>query len=199
MSDDAGWLPTPDVGEPAEEVELTDIDLIDDLTHPVRGALMRRLRRPRTVAELAEELDVPVTRLYHHVNRLEQLGLIQVVATRRVGAVTERRYQVTAKSFKMGSSTFEELDGVELAHKVGALFDVAKIAMQRWFESGDHRTIDLEEDGLMSLSEVRMSPDRRRELVRRLRELIDEYHNDGDSDDGERTMLFVATHPTEGG
>lgn len=118
------------------------------------------------------------------------------MATRRVGAVTERRYQVTAKSFKMGTTTFEGLGGTELAYKVGAVFDVAKIAMQRYFESGKHHRVDLEDDSLVSLGEIRLSPERRRELVTRLRELIDEYHSD--ESEGERTVLFVATHPTDG-
>lgn len=193
VSDD--WQPTPEAAEPAAELVLEQLDLLDELTHPVRGAVVRRLRDPRTVAELAELLDAPVTRLYHHVNRLEQLGLIRVVATRRVGAVTERRYQAVARSFKVDPAAFEQLDGAELAHIFGALYDVAKIAMQRYFESGEHHRVDLEEEGFMSLAELELTPERRRRLVARLREVVDEFSDDRSDAGAERTVLFVATHP----
>jgi len=193
MSDD--WQPTPEAADPVAELVLANLELLDELTHPVRGAIVRRLREPRTVAELADQLDVPVTRLYHHVNRLEQLELIRVVATRRVGAVTERRYQSVARSFKVAPSSFDELDGAELAHIFGALYDVAKIAMQRYFESGEHRGVDLEEEGFMSLAELDLTAERRRELVARLREVLDEFGDEAGETGGERTMLFVAAHP----
>ncbi len=59
---DDGWTPVPDCGEPADRYMLQDLDLISEVTHPVRGLVLRRLRQPLTVAELAALLDVPITR-----------------------------------------------------------------------------------------------------------------------------------------
>ena len=84
--------------------------LMAEVTHPIRGRILRRLKEPHTVAEVAESLDAPVTRLYHHVNKLEQLGLIRVVATRRVAAVTERRYQVVARSYRIHRDMLDTMD-----------------------------------------------------------------------------------------
>jgi DNA-binding transcriptional ArsR family regulator len=185
-----GWSAI--AGEPAELFEMDDLALIDEVTHSVRGMIMRRLKEPHTVAELAELLDVPVTRLYHHVNRLEQLGLIRVVATRRVGAATERRYQVVAKSFALAPHLFDDGDSRALAKAMAALFDVAKIGLQKMVEGGGLRAADRKERSFLSLGEVHLGPDRLAELVHRLRELVEEYESE---EDGEPATLFIAAYP----
>lgn len=198
--DDTAWEPVDGPSEPDEARLMENTDLIPDLTHPVRGTILRRLRRPRTVAQLADALDVPITRLYHHVNRLEGLGMIRVVATRRVGAVTERRYQVTARSWKFSDGAFEQLQPAEMSQALGALFDVAKVGMQRELESGALSFTsgeDPEEHFLLSLGELRLTEDRRRELLDQLRTIIDSFADDADEDDPTttRTTLFLAAYP----
>ena len=82
-----------------------DVYLIDDLetlrllTQPLRLRLLEALRtssEPMAVKELAAALGVPQTRLYHHVNLLEERGLIRVAQTRLVSGIVEKRYVVTA-------------------------------------------------------------------------------------------------------
>lgn len=196
-----GWVPVAGAGEPDEIHHLDDLDLVAHVTHPVRGAVLRRLREPRTVAEVATAMEVPVTRLYHHVNKLEQAGLIRVVATRQVAAVTERRYQAAGRSFRIARSLVETSDDRELALALSSLFDVAKLGFQRTVESGLYSDIDhLEEHSILSLGELALSPDRRRELILRLRELIEEFCSDLDLDDpgAEHIGLFVAAYPEPG-
>ena len=53
--------------------------------------------------------------------------------------------------------------------------------------------VDFHEDrALLSLGEVRLSPARRSELMRRLRGVIEDYQSDAD---GESTTLFIAVYP----
>jgi DNA-binding transcriptional ArsR family regulator len=195
---DDGWVPVAGVDGPDERLDLDDLGLLADVTHPVRGKLLRRLKHPRTVAELAALLDVPVTRLYHHVNRLEQLGLVRVVATRRVGAVTERRYQVAARSIGVSHELVETSDAGEMADAMGSLFDVAKVGLQREIESGAHLGLArLDLDSTLSLAELRLSPDRRRELIARLEDIIGDFSSDAADDEpaGETMILFIAAYP----
>ena len=164
---DDGWVSSPEAAPIAERLDLDDIDLLGELTHEARGAILRRLRNPRTVAELAASMEAPVTRLYHHVNRLHDLGLIQVVATRQVAAVTERRYQVVARSFGVDPDILDSLDPRELAVALGGLFDVAKLGFQRMVEStgSEYLSADREAMSTLSLAEKFLSPERHRELV----------------------------------
>jgi DNA-binding transcriptional ArsR family regulator len=194
-----GWTPVEGVGEPAEVLELDAVDLLAEATHPVRSRIMRALRRPRTVAEVAKLLDVPVTRLYHHVNRLEDLGFVRVVATRRVAAVTERRYQVVAMSMRLAPELFESSDRRELAMALGSLFDLSKHSLQREIEHGDLADWDSVDNGsVLSHSQIVVSPERRAELAERLQELLDEFtsNHEEDESEGERIELFVALFPT---
>lgn len=214
MVDDPGttptgaWQPTDDAGEPLDKLEVADLARLADISHPMRGRLLRRLRHPRTVAELADEIGVPVTRLYHHVNRLEELGFIRVVATRRVAARTERRYQVTAKTVSISNELLQSSDPVELAQALGTVFDVAKLDLQRSVEAGDHLTLDdLDHYSEIALSYVVLTPAKRMELLVRLRALLEELHSDaidpgdhdpeGDHDpDALRMAVLIAAFPS---
>ena len=195
--DAEGWVPIPDCGEPAEQHVLCDLDLLAEATHPIRGRILRRLRQPRTVAELASLLDVPITRLYHHVNRLNDLGLIRVVATRQVAAVTERRYQVIALSFSVSTELLSSTDERELSAALGSLFDVARLGFQRFVESGGMNDVDHDDErSTLSLAEVRLSPGRHRELIERVNQLIGDFRSDVDETDpdGTQVALFVAAY-----
>lgn len=72
----------------------------DLLADPTRLQMIELLYHPRSVGELAEALGVPRTRLYHHVNQLDEAGMIRVVDTRKSGAVDEKIYQTAAQSFQ---------------------------------------------------------------------------------------------------
>lgn len=72
------------------------------LAHDLRTKIVASLReQARSVTELAEELDVPKGTVGHHVKVLEDAGLIRVVRTRRVRALTEKFYGRTARLFLM--------------------------------------------------------------------------------------------------
>jgi DNA-binding transcriptional ArsR family regulator len=194
---EADWTRV-DSAEPVERIDLDDLDVMAEVTHPIRGLILRRLKSPRSVAQLADAMQVPVTRLYHHVNRLLEQGLIRVVATRQVGAVTERSYQVAAKMFRIRPDLFDTMDDHEMALALGSAFDLAKLGLQRVVESGGFRNVEVLEDySMLSLDELHLSPARRVELVRRLRALVAEYVADSDEHDpGTKPVaLFVAAYP----
>ena len=179
--------------EPMREMlDLDRLDLLSELTHPVRGAIVRRLREPASVAELAEVLEVPVTRLYHHVNRLVEEGMIRVIATRRSGSVRERRYQAVARGHRIAPELLDRVSGVELGSALGSLFDVAKVGLLRELELGTYRGEDLLQVGMVTLDTGRLTPERRTELLRRMRSLLNEFSSE---EEGEPFTFFVAGYP----
>lgn len=190
------WVPVEGAVEQTDRLDLDDLDLMAEVTHPVRSTVLRRLKEPRTVAQVAELLDVPITRLYHHVNRLVDAGLIQVVATRQVAAVTERRYQTVARSFGIGPDLLASTDPRELSAALGGLFDLAKVDFQRFVERAGI-TVDDDQDTALALSSVHLTDARRRELMKRVEELVDEFKSDTADDDPEATQinLFIAVNP----
>lgn len=191
-NDPAGWQPVDGLAPVADEYVAASLDEIREITHPLRGALLRRLVRGASVAELAAGLGVPATRLYHHIKRLETAGLIRVDATRRSGAVTERRYATVARSFKIDQEMLASDDHAEIEQAVLAMFDVGKAAMARRFEQGPLDDTP-GHDTLLSFNDLRLTPSRRAEFTRRMLALADEF----DDDEGEPYFAMLVGIPGE--
>jgi DNA-binding transcriptional ArsR family regulator len=70
------------------------------MADPFRAQLIQLLRdQARSTQEIAEQLSVPKGTVGHHLKVLESAGLIRVVRTRKVRAVTEKFYGRTARLF----------------------------------------------------------------------------------------------------
>lgn len=70
------------------------------LADPFRTQLIHLLRfQARSTQELSGELSIPKGTVGHHLKVLERAGLIRVVRTRKVRAVTEKFYGRTARLF----------------------------------------------------------------------------------------------------
>ena len=91
--------------EPAETFPIDDLETLKLIVTEPRIEIIELLRKPSSVAQLAERMGVPRTRLYHHINTLEEIGVIVVVDERRAGALNEKIYQVAAMSYQP-SETF---------------------------------------------------------------------------------------------
>ncbi len=94
-------LPTPDY-EAADVLVVREPERLRALGQELRAKVVVLLReQARSITELADELGVPKGTVGHHVKVLEDAGLVRVVRTRRVRAVTEKFYGRTARLFLM--------------------------------------------------------------------------------------------------
>jgi DNA-binding transcriptional ArsR family regulator len=70
------------------------------MANPFRTELIQLLRdQARSTQQISEELGIPKGTVGHHLKVLEAAGLIRVVRTRKVRAVTEKFYGRTARLF----------------------------------------------------------------------------------------------------
>ena len=101
---------------PAEDtLVVRDPEQLRALGDELRSRIVSLRRdRARSTQELARELDVPKGTVGHHLKVLERAGLIRVVHTRQVRAVTEKFYGRTARLFLF------EVEHPEGARAVGA-------------------------------------------------------------------------------
>lgn len=101
----------------ADEVLIVDKpDQLRALADDLRATLVALLReRARSTQELAVELRLPKGTVGHHLKVLERAGLIRVVRTRRVRAVTEKFYGRVAWLFLIRSEQAPEASGVAAA------------------------------------------------------------------------------------
>ena len=86
--------------EAADTLIVADPTQHRSMADPFRTQLIQLLRdRARSTQEISEELSVPKGTVGHHLKVLEAAGLIRVVRTRKVRALTEKFYGRTARLF----------------------------------------------------------------------------------------------------
>lgn len=91
--------------EPAAEFEITSLDTLKVFADPLRQKLIEAMTdQPRTVKQVAGELDLAPTKLYYHINLLEEHGLIRVTDTRVVSGIIEKQYRASASSYAIRRS-----------------------------------------------------------------------------------------------
>ncbi len=146
---------------------IEDPAAIPVLYDPLRHRIFGLLRRPSSIPELSEELELPADRLYYHVNRLVEHGLVRQAGTRSRGRHTERIFERTSVRIRFHGDV--DLEGVNpltaIAEELGAGLvgaspsDVASV----------------------SYHAVKLTPGRAAELADRLRGLIAEYEASPDN------------------
>ena len=87
-------------GNGGEAIRLSDAAALQALGDPLRIRILKRLAEPTSAKELAAELERPVTSLYHHLDLLEEHGLIHVVDVAKEGRALVRRYQRRGNRFE---------------------------------------------------------------------------------------------------
>jgi DNA-binding transcriptional ArsR family regulator len=169
-----------------EPVVLENAAAVQALGDPLRLRLLKLLAEPASAKELADEVDRPVTSLYHHLDLLEQHGLIAVASVDKQGRALVRRYVRTGDRFETAGA-LEGLDDV-----------VAALAPKRTREGGeltrrialavrgalDDRGTDAAEAGrrLRLLVRGDLDPNRLTELGDRLQAVLGEFFDDHNDD-----------------
>jgi DNA-binding transcriptional ArsR family regulator len=91
--------PVPDYEAP-DTMLVTRPDQFKAIADGLRTQIVHLLRdRARSTQELSQELGIPKGTVGHHLKVLERAGLIRIVRTRQVRAVTEKFYGRTARLF----------------------------------------------------------------------------------------------------
>jgi DNA-binding transcriptional ArsR family regulator len=178
------------------ELTIVDIETLKLIADERRLAILRLLRRPRTVKELAEELGESPTKLYYHINLLEQRGLLRVVATSVVSGIVEKTYQVAARQLRFRNPLLagDQLAGEQTMALLGSLLDDTRDELAR-----AHAALTPPADGgppqdfFVTKKAVRLTPARLAALHTRLAALIQELDAiDAEDDGGESFRLTLA-------
>lgn len=200
------------VENPTIQRQLDDVFVIGDLetlkvvADPLRLQILEGLRgTPRTVKDLASELGLSATRLYYHVNLLEQHGLIGVTATRLVSGIIEKQYQTTADRLTvdralLGPDRPLQDEGLEVLLSV--ILDEARGEIRRSIREG---RIDVGEDAMQAEDLVlgrrwlRLTPDQVHDYLDRFKQLQIEFDEiaAGNGDDAQVYELLLGFYPVE--
>lgn len=167
----------------AETLVVSDPAQLRALADDVRGRIIGLLREQAASAtELAEMLEMPKGTVGHHLKVLERAGLVHVVRTRRVRAVTEKYYGRVARLF-LFKSPDEQYD--ELLYGIGATaLGVAAAELATTPEAAMH-----------ALLRVRLLAADVNRFNRRLDRLVDDVRA-AENAEGESWAMAVALYRT---
>jgi DNA-binding transcriptional ArsR family regulator len=175
--------------EPVPERIISDVETLKALSDPVRLRILETMVTAAdeawTVKRLATALGVGPTKLYHHVNILEERDLIRVAGTRVVSGIIETSYRITSLSFRLDRSLLTGAgdDVRSSVHEVLAVvFDSVRDEIERGLASGIVKPSEDPLSELLIRGLTMLRPDRAGELRRRLRDLLEEFDVAGPDD-----------------
>jgi DNA-binding transcriptional ArsR family regulator len=151
------------------------------MADPFRVQLIQLLRdHARSTQDISGELGIPKGTVGHHLKVLERAGLIRVVRTRKVRAVTEKFYGRTARLFLY--QTEDPADGRAIS--AVTLRQAANEVEQAPFATG------------FGLVRARLTKKDVERFERRLKKLLDDFRA-ADSLGGNSSSLTVGIWSTE--
>jgi DNA-binding transcriptional ArsR family regulator len=93
---------------------VTDLAQVRALADPLRLRILGALgSKPRTTKQVADLLGEKPTKLYHHIEALERVGLIGLKETRPNRGTLEKYYQAVAAQFQVAVSVLSPKPGTE--------------------------------------------------------------------------------------
>lgn len=173
---------------PVADYEAEDVLVVREpeqfraLGDDLRSKIVVLLRdRALSTTELAEKLGLPKGTVGHHVKVLEKAGLVHVVRTRQVRAVTEKFYGRVARLFLFKST---DADGEDVRN-------IAAAALRRAAE--EMLPIGHDERTTFGVVRARLTDADAKRLTRRLERLIDDFRA-AESAEGEEYGLAAALY-----
>ena len=172
--------------------------LADPLRMRVMSAFADRPDTPVTVKQLAAQLDVRPTRLYYHVNLLEEHGLIRVASSRVVSGIIEKSYVPAARSITIDRELLKvSAAGREAtAASITALMQATANEIALSLESAAGQTAAEKRQMHIGKAGAHLAPEAHAEFFKRLEELLEEFSDKyGTPDSPPNRALFVAYYP----
>jgi DNA-binding transcriptional ArsR family regulator len=181
-------------------IEVDDPEVLRMVIERTRLEILENCAVPRTVTELADLMEVPRTRLYHHIGLLADAGFLQVVEKREVGALTEKVYQTAGKSLRASPRLLASGDLRLQVEAIGAgIFGVTQADMARSLRQGQWSLSPDREKRTASFGRrlFRLSEQELIALIADLDELMEKYDHEEDANpDGIPVAAVIAVYPS---
>ena len=179
--------------EPEREFLIKDLEGFRVIDNPMRQRILHIARNPKSVRELADALEVPVTRLYYHVNMLEKAGFLEAIDVRKSGAQLERIYQSRKGTVRPSPDFVKNIgDKKKAAHVLaGALFDITRVEvaafLERELRSG-------EGSGYLARAVLQLPTPVAEDFSRRIEELVQEMRDAATAHDDKDAAIYSFTY-----
>lgn len=182
---------------------IQDRDTLKMIADPLRWQIMELLVLDQlTIKELGEKLGLSPSKLYYHVNQLEEHGLVKVAETRIVSGIIEKRFQAVSSKLDINPEllSFSELSGRENINTIlistidATRDDLLRSLQARAFEI-DHGAPQQPRHVLINRVLSRIPEDRAIEFKDRLAALLEEFGAADQEGDLQPFALTIAYYP----
>jgi DNA-binding transcriptional ArsR family regulator len=173
---------------------LEEIEQAEALLKPQRVEVLRQLAEPGTCGEVAARLGQTSQRVYYHVKRLVDAGLVDLVSERRVRGINEGIYQAAARSYWLSPRLVGRI-GLTKARdelSLGYLLDLME-DVQADIAALDKTAPELPSIGLSG--EIHVRPENRQEFLNDLQTMMRELFTRYGGVEGDAFKLAVACYP----
>lgn len=179
---------------------LDDMEQAEALLKPARVEILRRLAEPKSCTEVAAELDQTPQRVYYHVKRLVDAGLVAQVSERRIRGIHEGLYQATAHAYWLSPRLVGRIgnrrtrDRLSLGYLLDLMEEVQGEVAALDETAGAGLADDLPSIGVSG--EIRVAPGRRQEFLDDLRDTLQDLFTRYGGAEGDAFRVALACYPT---
>ncbi|GAB3815186.1 helix-turn-helix domain-containing protein [Micromonospora zhanjiangensis] len=174
---------------------LEQIEQAEALLKPQRVEVLRQLAEPRTCTEVGARLDQTPQRVYYHVKRLVDAGLVERVSERRVRGISEGIYQASARSYWLSPRLVGRIGGLRRARdelSLGYLLDLME-EVQADVAALDRSRPELPSIGVSG--EIRVPAEHRQQFLTDLQRTLQDLFTRYGGAEGDAFKLAVACYP----
>jgi len=192
--------------EQLDSYRISDIEQVKALSHPLRMRIIETLAAadPMTTKQVADTLGEKPTRLYHHVDKLLQVGLIRLTHTRQNRGTTEKYYETIARQFRAGADLFSEDNSSEQKNTfrpmIHTIFDNTTSELLRLVDEIDSEAA-LEDVGILSYIEMHLEQEQIEVVQKKLKDILSYLESieepDADKEGLRRYRLTMAHYPLD--
>ena len=174
-------------------VYLDQIEQAEALLKPQRIEVLRQLAEPRSCTEVAVVLEQTPQRVYYHVKRLLEAGLVRQVAERRVRGIHEGIYQAAGRSYWLSPELVGRI-GLRQTHDRLSLGVVDLMEeVQAEVAALDLGRSDLPSVGISG--EIRVRPQQRKAFLDELQQTLQDLFTRYGGAEGDEFRLAVVCYP----
>ena len=180
---------------------LDRVEQAETLLKPQRIEVLRQLAEPRSCTEVAARLDQTQQRVYYHVKRLVEHGLVTQVAERRVRGIHEGVYQATARAYWLSPGLVgrigqrQQRDEASLGYLLDLMEEVQSDVAVLHTRAARRTAADPDLPSLGVSGEIRVRPERRPEFMADLKTALQDLFTRYGGADGDAFKLAVACYP----
>ncbi|MFY1674665.1 helix-turn-helix domain-containing protein [Plantactinospora sp. WMMB334] len=176
---------------------LEQMEQAETLLKPQRIEVLRQLAEPHTCTEVATQLGQTPQRVYYHVKRLVEAGLVDQVSERRVRGIAEGIYQASARSYWLSPRLVGRI-GLRRAQdemSLGYLLDLME-EVQADVAALDRTAPELPSIGVSG--EIRVPTEQRQQFLTDLQTALQDLFTRYGGAEGDAFKLAVACYPHGG-